>query len=45
MRTKTIVFQVGRDSRTGKFISIRAAHRRRKTSVVETLRIRRKRRR
>jgi hypothetical protein len=43
MRTKTIIFKVGRDARTGKFISIRAARRRRKTTVVETMRIRVKR--
>lgn len=38
MRTRTIKVQVGRDARTGRFISVAEARRRKATAVVETVR-------
>ena len=42
---RTVTFEVGRDARTGKFISIRRARRHPATSIVQTIRRRAKRRR
>lgn len=44
MTAKKKQFKVGRDAETGRFISIEEAERRKKTSVVETLKKKRKRR-
>ena len=33
---KSETFQVGRDAKTGRFISVKEAQRRKKTAVVET---------
>lgn len=35
-------FKVGRDSRTGKFISVEKARRRKSSSVVETIKVEKK---
>jgi len=36
-RQKSATFQVGRDAKTGRFISVKTAQRRKKTAVVETI--------
>ncbi|HEX7192562.1 MAG TPA: hypothetical protein VF381_13430 [Thermoanaerobaculia bacterium] len=33
-----IIFEIGRDARTGQFMSVKAARRRRRTTVVEVIR-------
>jgi hypothetical protein len=35
-RQESKIFQVGRDTKTGQFISVKEAKRRKKTAVVET---------
>jgi len=36
-RQESKTFQVGRDAKTGRFISVKDAQRRKKTAVVETI--------
>jgi len=36
-RQEAKTFQVGRDAKTGQFISVKEAQRRKKTAVVETM--------
>jgi len=36
-KKKTISFKVGRDAKTGRFIPVKEARRRKKTAVVETI--------
>lgn len=40
-RKKTTTTKVGRDARTGKFIPVKEAQRRKNTAIVETIRRRR----
>lgn len=36
-KKSTVIFKVGRDARTGRFITIKEATRRKATAVVETI--------
>ncbi len=38
-KKKTYTFKVGRDAETGEFITVEKARRRKKTAVVETIKI------
>ena len=44
MRTRTITIEVARDARTGRFIRMKEARRRPSTTIVQTVRVRVKRR-
>jgi hypothetical protein len=44
MRTRTIIRQVARDARTGRFIRMKQARRHPSTTIVQTVRVRVKRR-
>ena len=39
MKQKQITFKVGRDAKTGQFILVKEAERRKSTAVVETIKI------
>jgi hypothetical protein len=41
--SKKKTFKVGRDAKSGKFISVKEAQRRKKTAIVETIKIKKKR--
>lgn len=41
---KSKTFKVGRDAKTGKFIPVKEAERRKSTAVVETMKIKKKKR-
>jgi len=36
-QSKTVTFRVGRDAKTGKFLPVKVAQRRKATAVVETI--------
>lgn len=39
---KFVIFTVGRDAKTGRFIAVKEAQRRKKTAIVETIKRRRR---